>query len=59
MSYVPNQNRNILEVILAGFNLDAVKTFRHLHYFKITLPPLQNSFPFLCHFITHNREYYE
>ena len=42
MNYVPNQNGNFLEVMLAGFNSDAMKkTFRHLHYFKITLPLLQ------------------
>ena len=32
------QNGKVMEVMLAGFNSNAVKTtFRHLHYFKMTL----------------------
>ena len=38
----PNQNKKILEKILAGFNSDAEKTtFRDLRNFKTTLPLLQ------------------
>ena len=56
MNYVPNQNGKFLEVMLAGFNSDAVKaTFRHLYYLKMTLPffqVLQRFLPILlpaCH----------
>ena len=63
MNYVPNQNGKVLEETLAGFNTDDVKTtLRCLRCFKMTLPFLQffkNLSPFLCHFVTHNVEYYE
>ena len=59
----PNQNKKILEKILPGFNSDAEKTtLRDLRNFKTTLPLFklfENLSPFLCHFVTYSRKYYE
>ena len=42
MNYVPNQNGEVLEEMLAISNSDAVKTkLRHIRSFKMTLPLLQ------------------
>ena len=63
MNYVPNQNVKVQEEALADSNSDAVKTTLRLYVIS-KLPSLsfkffKNFFPFLCHFVTHNREYYE
>ena len=63
MNKVQNQNEKVLEKMLAGSNVDAVKTtLRSLRYFKMT-PPLfkvfVKPFPFLRHFVTYSRKYYE
>ena len=42
MNYVPNQNGEVLEETLVGFNSDDVKTpLKGLRCFKMTLPVLQ------------------
>ena len=42
MNFVPNQNGKVMEKILAGFNVDDVKTtLRRLRCFKMTLSLLQ------------------
>ena len=39
MNYVPNQNRKVVEEMLADFNSDEVKTtVKHLRCFKMTVP---------------------
>ena len=63
MNYVPNQNVKVQEETLADSNSDAVKTTLRLYtiskwpslFFKF----FKNFFPFLCHFVTYNRKYYE
>ena len=54
MNYVSNQNGRVMKEMLAGFNIDDVKTtLRRLRYFKMTLPILQVLYS-LCYFVTHN-----
>ena len=62
MNYIPNQNGKVQKEILADSNSEAVKTTLRLRYFEMTLPFFKffkNLSPYLCHFVTCNRKYYE
>ena len=63
MNLVPNQNGKVLKETLVGINSGHMKTtLSRVLCFKMTFPlfqVLQKYSPFLCHFITHNREYCE
>ena len=62
MNYAPNQNGKVPEETLADSNSDAVKTT--LRFYVTSKRPslffkfFKNLSPFLCHFVTYNREYY-
>ena len=60
---VPNQNVKVQEETPADSNSDAVKTTWRLYIISkwnsLFLKLFKNFSPFLCHFFTCNREYYE
>ena len=63
MNYIPNQNGKVQEETLGDSNLDAAKTTLRLYviskWLSVFFKFVKNLFPFLCHFVTYNREYYE
>ena len=63
MNDAPNQNGKVLEETPVGSNSDAAKKHRELYVIS-KRPSLFRKFsknlsPFLCYFVTYNRESYE
>ena len=63
MNYVPNHNGKVLEETLADFDLDVWKQHGVVYiiskWSSLFYKFFKNLFPFLCHLVTYNREYYE
>ena len=61
--YVPNQYGKVQEKTPGSFKLRCCENnIETLRYFKMTslfFKFFKNLYPFLCHFVTYNREYYQ
>ena len=61
MNYVPNQNRKVQEEATDAFQIQMLwkqqRDFVILKWPSLFFQFLKNLSPFLCHFVTYNREY--